>query len=113
MTQVDQAIPVDHRDPEDVSSMLFSEIIYFEIGDRLAAQQLCTRLGSTRLAWVEAGEVSLLVGVVLSSDAEDLAVLLRDVETWLGETAIGPIPVEIDGCAYLLQPRGADSHAAA
>ena len=96
-----------------MSSTALSEIVYFEVGERLAAQQLCTRLGATRLAWVEPGDASLLVGVVLSSQAHDLALLLREVEGWLAELSFGPIPVEIDERVYLLQPPRSCSREAA
>jgi hypothetical protein len=105
MTRVDQASGSSRRDPEGVSTTLLSEIVYFEVGERVPAQLLCTRLGSKRLAWVEPGEASLLVGAVLSSEPEDLALLLRDVESWLVEEALGAISFEIDGRVYLLRPR--------
>jgi hypothetical protein len=113
MTRVDQAISASRRDPGGVSTTLLSEIVYFEVGDRVSAQLLCTRLGSTRLAWVEPGEASLLVGVVLSSKTEDLALLLREVESWLVEQTLGPITFEVDDRVYLLRPRDACAREAA
>ena len=102
---MDQAIGASARDPGLVSTTLLSEIVFFEVGERASAQVLCTRLGSKRLAWVEPGDASLLVGAVLSSQPEDLALLLRDVESWLVEEALEAISFEIDGRVYLLRPR--------
>lgn len=94
-------------------STSLSEIVYFELSDQALAQRMCIHLGTTRLAWTEPREGSHVVGVVLSSRGEDLALLLREVESWLAEAGAGTISFEIDDRAYLLRPRIAPSRAAA
>jgi hypothetical protein len=88
-----------------------NEIVLFEIDDGRSAQRLCARLGETRLSWVEPGDDSFLVGVLLGSSSDDLAHLLRAVEAWLADEGLILVPFQLDSRTYVLQGRGTRSRA--
>lgn len=49
-----------------------------------------------------------MVGVVLNPDADDLAMLLRAVQAWLGGVNLAAIRFELDGRTYVLEPAYAE-----
>jgi hypothetical protein len=81
------------------------EIVLFELPSDRSAYKLLTHFESGRLAWLENGDASSVVGAVLTPDATDLAELLRDVQAWLYESRLHAIRFEVDGRTYLLEAR--------
>jgi hypothetical protein len=91
-----------------------NEIVLFEVPARSGATQLLAELSSSRLAWLERGDVVSVVGVLLNPDDGDLACLLRSVETWVERRGLLAIRFEVDGRTYVLQPAlTAQAHTAA
>jgi hypothetical protein len=84
----------------------FDEVVLFELPANDYAQRLWLRLQGTRLAWLHRRDDSLFVAVALRAEADDLARLLRDVETWVADCALAYVPFELDGRRYELRARG-------
>jgi hypothetical protein len=80
-----------------------NDIVLFEIPARDHATELLAELSSTRLAWIVGGDVSV-VGVLLGPSDQDLARLLREVESWARRCGLLAIRFELDGKTYLLEP---------
>ncbi len=89
------AIPQAARLPVD-------DIVLFEMPSRDDATELFKGLDPDRTAWThELGEV-WLVGAELRS-ADDLAVLLREVERWVAVRGLGAIRFWVDERDYVMQ----------
>jgi hypothetical protein len=69
------------------------------------ADELWQRLSGDRLVWLEHRDGADLVAVSLRSEPEDLAILLRAVEAWIGENGLPTARFELDGRAYTLPAR--------
>lgn len=80
-----------------------NDIVLFEVPGRGRATELLAELSSTRLAWSVGGDVSV-VAVLLGPSDEDLAHLLREVESWAGRLGLLGIRFEVDGETYVLEP---------
>ena len=80
-----------------------NEIVLFEVPARSGATQLLAELSTSRLAWMERGDDVSVIGVLLNPDEDDLAHLLREVETWIGETRAARVAVRVRR-AYLRPP---------
>jgi hypothetical protein len=90
------------------------ETLVFEIPSRTWAEGLCERL---RPRWhadfYDCGEV-VLVAATLRPRTDDLAVLLRAVKLWAGDSALPLVRYHLDGRSYVLDSGvGLQSHAAA
>jgi hypothetical protein len=72
----------------------------FEESDRLR-----DRLQPDRLVWHEHRDGKDFVAVSLHSEPEDLAALLRTVETWIAERGVPALRFELDGRLYTLFAR--------
>ena len=83
----------------------FEEIVLFEVPNSEEAQRLWLRLQEARLAWLHRDEDSYYVAAVIRAEAGDLALLLRDAESWVAERSLTSLPFELDGRMYDLQPR--------
>ena len=81
------------------------EIVLFELPSDHAAYQLLTHFKSRRLAWLQNGDASSVVGAVLTPDVTDFAELLREVQAWLYQARLHAIRFEVDGRTYVLEAR--------
>ena len=81
------------------------EIVLFELPTDLSAYQLLKHFESSRLAWLQNGDASSVVGAVLTPDVTDFAELLRDVQAWLYRSRLQAIRFEVDGRTYVLEAR--------
>jgi hypothetical protein len=73
-----------------------------ELPSRHVAESLCDRLGPDRVVQPEQEEDRWEVGVTFGSGLE-LAQLLRTVEAWVAERALGALRYHLDGRAYILR----------
>lgn len=80
----------------------FDDVVLFEMSSEDTAEWLWLRLQHTRGAWLHEAEATFFVAAVLRDDPADLALLLREVEAWLTETALLQLSFELDGRSYLL-----------
>ena len=78
------------------------DIVLFELPSRFWAERLLQRVHDTRLAWLEPGEDTSVVGVFLQADSADFARLLRQVQEWVGRAGLVAIRFEVDGRTYVL-----------
>jgi hypothetical protein len=76
--------------------------ILVELPSRHVAESLCDRLRPGRGARPEQEEDFWEVGVSFGS-ALELAQLLRTVEAWVAERALGALRYHLDGRAYILR----------
>ena len=79
------------------------EIVLFELPDRLLAERLLARVMPGRIAWLETGGGLSRVGVLLNTNVDDLALLLRGVQAWLSHSGLLAIRFEVDGRTYALE----------
>ncbi|HEY3051570.1 MAG TPA: hypothetical protein VGJ40_07575 [Gaiellaceae bacterium] len=86
---------------------LFLDQVHFEVADYAAAERLTRRLAQTRTAGLLGGE-PYVVAAALSSEAHDLAVLLRDVEAWVEEESLYAIRFMLDGRIYVITAGATD-----
>lgn len=82
-------------------SGLFLDQAHFEVADYAAAERLTLRLGQTRTAGLLGGE-PYVVAAAFSSEASDLAALLRDVEAWVEEESLYAIRYLLDNRIYVI-----------
>jgi hypothetical protein len=87
---------------------MVSDTVRFEVVELATAVRLAQRLGRNRsvILVAESEYVKSVVAEVHRKPA-DLAELLREVETWIGDESLGAIRYELDGRAYVLD--GGDS----
>jgi hypothetical protein len=83
----------------------FEEVVLFEVASSEEAQRLWLRLQEARLAWLHRDEDTFYVAAVIRAESGDLALLLRDAETWAAERSLTSLSFELDGRMYELQPR--------
>jgi hypothetical protein len=69
------------------------------------SDELRDRLQPERLVWHEHREGKDFVAVSLRSQPEDLAALLRTVESWIAERGLPALRFELDGRLYTLLAR--------
>jgi len=81
-----------------------NEIVLFELPDTQSARRLFTYVAPRHLAWHQTGDEEAIVGVVLTPDADDLALLLRAVQAWMEQVRLAAIRFELDGRTYVLEP---------
>lgn len=83
----------------------FDEIVVFELPDDEEAQRLWLRLTPGRLAWLHRRDDAHCVSAVLRAEPGDLALLLRELESWLAERDFSEVLFELDGRTYSLRRR--------
>jgi hypothetical protein len=83
-------------------SVDFVDRIYVEVSDYDSATRLIGRLSRTRTAAL-IGEPACLVLAAFSSQAPDLANLLREIESWVDEESLCAIRFLLDGRIYVLE----------
>jgi hypothetical protein len=83
----------------------FDEIVVLELPEEAEAQRLWLRLLPARLAWMHRRGDVHCVSAVLRAEPGDLALLLRELEDWLGERDLSDVPFELDGRTYSLRHR--------
>lgn len=77
--------------------------VRFEIPGAASSVRLLRRLARrANVMLLTGGEVNAIVAE-LGEEPEDLAVLLREVETWVEEESLAAIRFEVDGRAYVLE----------
>jgi hypothetical protein len=79
------------------------EIVLFELPDRSLSERLLARVMPSRIAWLETGSGLCRVGVLLNTNADDLALLLRSVQAWLSDSGLVAIRFEVDERVYALE----------
>jgi hypothetical protein len=82
-----------------------SDTVLFELADRDAAEHLSRRLRLGWVQWLQERDGFWVVAAQLGSATGDLASLLREVESWLGERGLRELWFRVDGRTYLLDPR--------
>ena len=80
----------------------FDDVVLFDAPAE-HADNLWTRLQETRLAWLHRTDDDLFVATALRIEPDDLALLLRDVQTWLGEVNLLFVRFVLDGRHYALE----------
>jgi hypothetical protein len=90
-----------------------SETVVFELLDWPGAERLCEHLRQRGRIRICECEGAALVSVQLGPEENGLAVLLRAVKHWLGDSALGPIRFHLDGRSYVLESGTAIRPAAA
>ena len=85
-----------------------SEIVHFEIPDLASAVRLSRRLGQRWTVLLQEARDVDVVSVHLRPWAGDLAVLLREIESWVEGESICAIRYQLDGREYVLEAGGAD-----
>ena len=81
------------------------DVIFIELPTCKAAEDLLTALRPGRFAWVQRSDAITQVGALLSTEADDLAHLLRRVQAWLEGSGLALLLFELDGRTYLLVPQ--------
>jgi hypothetical protein len=84
-----------NREPTD-------QVVRFEIPTLSAAGRLAELLEDGWSAWIHQRRGSHVVFAMLDDDPEDLAILLRIVETWVDNESLWAIRYELDGKKYVL-----------
>jgi hypothetical protein len=78
------------------------QVVRFEIPTRSAATRLAELLEDGWGAWVHQSRGTHVVFATLDDDPEDLAILLRIVETWVDNESLWAIRYELDRKNYVL-----------
>ena len=86
--------------------------IFVEVSDFPEAARLTRRLGQTRTAAV-LGEDPYVVTAAFSSESADLAVLLREIESWVEDERLRAVRFLVDDRIYVLEAGEVDWDAAA
>ena len=84
-----------NREPTD-------QVVRFEIPTLSAAGRLAELLEDGWSAWIHQRRGSHVVFAMLDDDPEDLAILLRIVETWVDNESLWAIRYKLDGRQYVL-----------
>jgi len=89
------------------SDVYLDDIVLFELPTAGFADRLLDHLGSERFGWRQPTNGVTVVGVLLTTDDLDLALLLRCVQTWLERVDLAAIRFEVDGRTYMLEAKQA------
>jgi len=92
---------------------LIPDVVLFEFSGGIAAHSLSRRVQRTWAVWTEPDDAGWIVGVELRQNADDLALLLRDVARWLGERRLRDLAFQVDGRVYTLHAAGREAEVAA
>ena len=88
---------------------MVSDTIRFEVVELATAVRLAQRLGRNRsVILVAESEYVKSVVAKVHRGPSDLAGLLRDVESWVGDESLGAIRYELDGRFFVLDAGGSD-----
>jgi hypothetical protein len=83
---------------------VLDDVILFAFLDLHDAQRLSAHVDRWWAVWLESRDGTWLVGVELRPTPDDLALLLRSVETWVVERRLRSLPFYLDGRVYRLAP---------
>jgi hypothetical protein len=79
-----------------------NETLVFEIPSRARAESLCERLRPRwHAGFYDCGDI-VLVAATLRPQEGDLAVLLRAVKLWAGDSALALVRFHLDGRSFVL-----------
>jgi hypothetical protein len=78
-------------------------MLLFEMPDGEAAEHLSARLRPRWTEWIHDGNGLLVVAVLLRPSPGDLAVLLREVESWADERGLSELWFHLDRRSYLIR----------
>jgi hypothetical protein len=78
------------------------ETVLFALATHVDAVDLCEHLEPGRIAAVEFEDLGWRVRAAFGPEPRDLALLLRDVESWGAGRTIDEIPFLVDGRTYVL-----------
>jgi hypothetical protein len=81
------------------------DVVLFDLPAVDFAERLVERVGSERFAWCQVTDAGAFVGVLLTPDELDLAVLLRGVQTWAEQAGLTAIRYQVDRRIYVLEAR--------
>jgi len=84
-------------------SDILDDVLFFDLGTTHNAMRLCEYLWSERTAWIHDRDEVRLVAVVLRTEPEDLATLLRAVESWAADHGVARLRFELDGRVYRMR----------
>lgn len=85
-----------------------ADLVHFEIADLAASVRLTRRLASRWTVSLQERRDVNLVTARLRERSGDLAVLLREVESWVEDERLCAIRFEVDGREYVIQAGEAD-----
>ena len=86
--------------------------VFVEVADFPEAARLTRRLGQTRTAAV-LGDDPYVVTAAFSTGSDDLAVLLREIESWVEDERLYAVRYLLDDRIYVLEAGEGDWDAAA
>jgi hypothetical protein len=86
--------------------------VFVEVSDFPEAARLTRRLGQTRTAAV-LGDDPYVVTAAFSTGSNDLAALLREIESWVEDERLYAVRFLLDDRIYMLEAGEADWDAAA
>ena len=86
--------------------------VFVEVSDFPEAARLTRRLGQTRTAGV-LGDDPYVVTAAFSTGSNDLAALLREIESWVEDERLYAVRFLLDDRIYMLEAGEADWDAAA
>jgi hypothetical protein len=77
------------------------DVVTFDVHS--CPELLCERLQHDRVVWMHNVDDVELVAVSLGPAPDELATLLRTVESWVAERGLGSVDFEFDGRRYTLR----------
>lgn len=80
----------------------FDELVLFDLPAE-SADQLWAWLAPSHLAWILGTEDGVFVVAALRAESEDLARLLRAVQTWIAGSDVPSVRFILDGRDYVLR----------
>jgi hypothetical protein len=86
------------------------DVVLFDVA--WEADDLCDRLRGDRLVWSILRDGRRFVATDLRRRPDDLAILLREVESWLAERGGRLLRFVVDGRTYTLRPMPSPASAA-
>jgi hypothetical protein len=77
------------------------DVIRFDV--RVDRSELCGRLQSRHLVWIEVSDGEQWLCVAVGANADELAVVLRTVEAWAIEHDLAGVRYQLDDREYVLR----------
>ena len=80
----------------------FDESVLFEVPAEYA-DKLLSRLAQGHFSWLHGAEDGICVVAALHANSDDLAPILREVESWIAEIGLPYVRFVLDGREYMLR----------